>query len=66
MTKPKTIKDLDKGWIEGDGYLNSLIKEYKSQIKEKAIKFFLHRLKYRGNPYKIFMDFHNLTEEDLK
>ena len=50
----KTIKDLVKEQATRDN------------IKDEAIKFFLHRLKYKGNPYKIFLDFHNITEDDLK
>ncbi len=56
MTELKTLKDL--------GIAQARVS--KILLKEEAIKFFKHRFKYKGNPYKTFLDFHNITEEDLR
>ena len=36
------------------------------ELKAEAIKWILVGVKKRKNPYKMFMDFFNITEEDLK
>ena len=34
-------------------------------LKQEAIKWFLYGVKKRKNPFNMFLDFHNITEEDL-
>jgi len=36
------------------------------EIRAEAVKWFVHKIKYRGNPYKIFLDFFNITDEELE
>ncbi len=59
--KMKTVNDLDfrdcvcAGLIL-DGNITSI-------LKEAAMKAFLHAIRYKMNPYKLFLKFHNLEEE---
>ena len=80
MSELKTLNDLDKDWTRGDGYLEPEIREYKSQIKQEAIKrvklweIQKRRFKEIGNEagvncvemiQKEYLDFFNITEKDL-
>ncbi len=64
--KLKTLKDL--GQSKRD--CCSVEKDYNNIcekcIKQEAIKQIIYGLKYRRNFFKVFMEFHNITEEDLK
>ena len=67
--KLKTLKDLKSceycsETIDRDRTQNTCVE--KKDLKQKAIKWIKHSLKYRRNMYKMFMEFHNITEEDLK
>ncbi len=50
--KEKTLKDLE---IVGHDV-----------VRKEAIKFLINALKKRKNMVKVFMDFHNIIDEDLK
>ncbi len=52
--KPETLKDL------------RLKAVYYLKLKEAAKKYFIYGCKKRMNPYKMFLRFHNITEEELK
>ena len=58
MTKEKfkTLKDIDPE----DGAV------WKHELKEEAIKCIKYGLKYKMNFFKVFCEFHNITEEELR
>jgi hypothetical protein len=70
----KTLKDLDKNWIKGDGRLESEIRWYKSQIRAEAVKWVKELIGQdiqednSKNEVSVahFIDFFNLTKEDLE
>ena len=60
--KLETLEDLrleDRKAGVGNG-------ETYQKIKQKAIKWLINGAKKRKNMFKMFMEFHNITEEDLK
>ena len=74
--KLETVKDLEKSidrefqktlfCNDGKEYGGAIKFVFIGELKQKAIKWLLHSLKKKKNPYKSFMDFHNITHEDLK
>jgi len=61
--KIKTVEDLKHQ--EGSLFVKDKHISEK-ELKEAAVKFFLHGLKKRKNPYKMFMEFHSLKEGDFE
>ena len=59
--KPKTVKDLEIKHGERYGMCSYCIE----RVKEEAIKFLIYTMKKEMNPFKAFMRFHNITEEDI-
>jgi hypothetical protein len=55
-TELKTLKDLDMP----DGYHIQT-----EDLKAEAIKWFKYAIKHHRNAYLAFMDFFNISEEDL-
>ena len=63
----KTVKDIEKWYIPH--HQKKLKRTYQvsvKQLKEEAIKFFIYAVKKGMNPYRIFLRFHNIREEDIK
>jgi len=59
MTKLKTVEDLELWeWADKTGNPETI-------LKKEAIEWLLYAIKKKKNPYKSFMDFHNITDEDL-
>lgn len=48
------------------GIVNYEVEDFNNRIKQEAIKWVIHGLKYHRNFFKVFTEFHNITEEDLK
>ena len=57
MTKLKTIKDLTEEY--------SMCSLCAITAKKEAVKWVLDIVKKNKNPFKAFMEFHNITDEDL-
>ena len=78
MTELKTLKDLKKNFpydkATGSITRGFMIEEFEKRIKQEAIKWvkFMEKLDtaedmiYEKDWKKIFKEFHNITEEDLK
>jgi hypothetical protein len=69
MTELRTLKDIDSLASSSDtigkNLINSIEENYRFSIKQEAIKWV--KLCGRWNiDVRIFMDFFNITEEDLK
>ncbi len=65
--KLKTLKDFrcqKDGCCNRDNCNNQSIRV--DGLKQEAIKWVKHGLKYESNFFKVFMEFHNIREEDLK
>ena len=61
--KLKTLKDLEHS--EDLKHQDSKL-VYSWKLKEEAVKWVIHGAKKRKNMFKMFMDFFNITEEELK
>ena len=61
MDKPKTLKDI----YAMEGPIQCCRDCKIDQVKIVAIKYFIYGVKKRKNPYKMFMDFFDITEEDM-
>ncbi len=59
MKELKTLKDLPGILKDGKVYANS------DKLKEEAIKQIKEGLNRNKNFFKLFCEFHNITEEDL-
>ena len=65
MTELKTLNEIilnehDGTWPSKDTAVIFLL-----AVKQEAIKWLLHALKKRKNMFKMFMDFFNITDEDM-
>lgn len=63
--KLKTIKEIESTHQDYGKSPVFRVNGLKHEIKKGAILWILHALKKQKNPYKAFMDFHNIIPEDL-
>ncbi len=79
MEKPKTVKDMKRYCYHDQARklkTGMRVKKLMSgnmirvvdynELKKEAIKAFLYGVKKRKNPFNMFLDFHDITEEDFK
>ncbi|MEK0338013.1 MAG: hypothetical protein QQN41_11325 [Nitrosopumilus sp.] len=64
--KLKTLKDIlneSRYSKEGEIKLDAVLT---ADLEQEAIKWIMYGLKYERNFFKVFMEFFNITEQDLK